>query len=115
VGSIQSTPTSLLGGHRFGQCQGLEIGVQPGPRHQAGGRGGADLFGELGETAVFLGGEDALLDAQFAQRDLEHLEVGDLVDHRLHGAVVVVVVAHVAASSQCSGISVCSVSEPVPV
>jgi hypothetical protein len=62
-----------------------------GPSHQAGSWRGPDLLGELGEAAMLLSGEDALLDAQFAQGDLQHLEVRDLVDHRLHGAVVVMV------------------------
>jgi len=50
---------------------------------------------------VLLGGEDALLDAQFAEGDLQHLEVGDLLDHRLHGAVVVVVVIVVVVVHRC--------------
>jgi len=50
---------------------------------------------------VLLGGEDALLDAQFAEGDLQHLEVGDLLDHRLHGAVVVMVVIMVVVVHRC--------------
>ena len=70
----------------------MNFGVEPRLGHQTGSGRRADLLGELGEEAVFLGGEDALLDAQLAQRDLQDLEVGDLVDHRLDGPVVVVVV-----------------------
>ena len=92
VGSSQSTPTSLLAAIGVGQRQLLEVGVEPGRGHQAGGGSGADLFGELGESPMVLGGENALLDAQFAQCDLEDLEVGDLVHHRCDGAVVVVIV-----------------------
>ena len=55
-------------------------------------RGRADLLGVLGEAPVVLGGEKPLLDAQLAQRDLENLEVGDLIDHRLDGARVIVIV-----------------------
>ena len=50
------------------------------------------MLGVLGEDAVILGREKPLLDAQFAQRDLEHLEVGDLIDHRLDGSRVIVIV-----------------------
>ena len=55
------------------------------------------MLGVLGEEAVILGREKPLLDAQFAQRDLEDLEVGDLIDHRLDGSrmiVIVTVVGH---------------------
>jgi hypothetical protein len=41
---------------------------------------------------VFRGGENTLLDAQFAKGDFQHFEVCDLVDHRFDRAVVVVVV-----------------------
>ncbi len=92
VGSSQSTPTSLLAVIGSASASALEVGIEPGAGHQSGRGGRTDLLGELGEAAVLLGGEDALLDAQLAQRDLEDLEVGDLVDHRLDGAVVVVVV-----------------------
>ena len=44
---------------------------------------------------MVFGGEDALLDAQFAQCDFQDLEIGDLVDHRCDGAfVVVIVISH---------------------
>lgn len=55
------------------------------------GRCRPDLLGELGELAVFGRGEDALLYAQFAQCDFQHFEIGDLVDHRRHRALMVVV------------------------
>ena len=125
VGSSQSTPTSLLAVIGSVRASALKSGSsQARATSRAAGRG-ADLLGELGEEPVLRGGEDALLDAQFAQRDLEHLEVGDLVDHRLDRAVVVVVVVVVvvcharsvqlAACSQCSGISVRRVSVAGPL
>jgi hypothetical protein len=51
------------GGNRVGKDQLLEFGVKPGPGHHVGGRRRADVFGELGEAAMILGGEEPLFDA----------------------------------------------------
>ena len=148
AGGLEPVDADLLArGHRLGERQRLEVGVEPRTGDQSRGRGRPDLLGELGELAVVRGGEDALLDAELAQRDLQDLEVGDLVDHRLapcgrgrgrgrgHGrggrrggggggrsCSVRARAGHghpdpaqVAARSQCSGISVRSVSVAVPV
>ena len=101
VGCSQSTPTSLLAASGSASDQLLELGVQPGPGHQVRGGRRADLFGEFGEAAVLLGGENALLDAQFAKRDLEDFEVGDLVHHRCGGAIVIVIVIVMSSPSEC--------------
>jgi hypothetical protein len=84
VGLSQSTPTALLA-DGVGHHQLLVLGVQPGLGHHARGRRGADVLGELGELAVVLGGEQALFDANFANRDFERLEVADFVHHRARG------------------------------
>jgi hypothetical protein len=78
--------------HGFGKGKSLETGVKPGTGHQTGRRGGTDLLGKLSEAPMVMSGEEPLFDAQLAQRNLEDLEVGDLIDHGLDGAVVVVVV-----------------------
>ena len=56
-------PDFLTGGERIGEDQFLVLRIEPGPGHQARGRSGADLFGEFGEAAVILRGENPLLDA----------------------------------------------------
>ena len=83
------------------------------------------MLGELGELVVIIGGEQPLLDAQLANRDLECLEIADFVDHGGGGVVaVMVIVRHLAipfrvsaqtdyaGSSQRSENSVCKESLP---
>ena len=92
AGRIQPVHADLLGGrYRVGECKLLELWVNPCFCHQSGGRSGSDLLGVFGKDAVLFGGEKALLDAQFAQRDLQDLEVRDLVNHRFDGLDVVAV------------------------
>ena len=47
-----------------------QLGIEPRFGHEACRGCWADLLGEFGEPAVLLGGEDSLLDAQFAQSNL---------------------------------------------
>ncbi len=117
----------LARGHRLGESELLELGVEPRLGDQVSGGCGTDLLGELGEVAMLLGGENPLLDAQFTQRDLEYLEVGDFVHHGLDRPIVIVICGrgretcvyflscYLAASSHRSGSSVRRVSVDVPV
>lgn len=85
-------PDLLAGGERIRAHQLPVAGIEPGPRHQARRGSGADLFGELGEATMILGGEKTFLDTQFAKCDLEDLEVGDFIHHGRSGALVFVFV-----------------------
>jgi hypothetical protein len=63
-GRFQPVDADLLaGGERIRAHQLLEVGVEPGPGHQARRGSGADLFGEFREAAMIFCGENALLDA----------------------------------------------------
>ena len=53
------------------------------------------MLGKFGEPAMVLGGEQALFDGQFAHRDLERLEVADLLHHRCRRIVPMAVIVTV--------------------
>src|SRR5947208_2353689 len=48
-------------------------------------------FGPFGESAVIFGGEQTLVDRQFANGDFQYLEVGNFIDHRRRRMVVIAV------------------------
>ena len=81
----------LAGSNRIGHHQLLVLGIEPGFGNHACRRRGADVLGELGEFAVIFGGEQAFLDANFAYRNFECLEVADFIHQRGRSVVIVIV------------------------
>ena len=70
TGRLQPVNTNFsTGGDRVGKDQFFEFGIKPGPGHHVGGWGRADLFGELGEAAMIVGGEQSLFDAELTDSD----------------------------------------------
>ncbi len=134
AGGFQPVDAHLLaGGHRLGRRQPFEVGVQPCPGDQPGGRRRPDLFGELGEQPVLLRGENAFLDTypRSAISSTSKSVISSTIGLTVRPIVIVIVImlchgapfvrrlicgrGQPAACSQCSGISVLNVSAAVPV